>query len=135
LLLGLRVIRLEPQRFLTLAGSLVEITLAGQRDAEVQVDFGALRVESERFLVVFNGVLGSAQIAQGAGEITVHAGVIWLEAQGFLVLPYCVGQPALNAKTALVDTDHDGMPDDWELKHRLDPKNPADWAQASEQRC
>jgi hypothetical protein len=27
-----------------------------------------------------------------------------------------------------VDSDNDGMPDDWELKHGLDPKNPADAA-------
>ena len=25
-----------------------------------------------------------------------------------------------------LDSDHDGMPDEWERKHGLDPKNPAD---------
>jgi pectate lyase len=27
-----------------------------------------------------------------------------------------------------VDSDHDGLPDDWERKHGLDPNNPADGA-------
>jgi hypothetical protein len=44
------------------------------------------------------------------------------------------GWPELRSKPAAVDTDHDGMPDDWEFKHGLDPKNPADGAQASEKR-
>jgi pectate lyase len=33
--------------------------------------------------------------------------------------------PAAGAKPA-VDTDGDGLPDDWELANKLDPKNPAD---------
>jgi hypothetical protein len=35
--------------------------------------------------------------------------------------------PAAGAVAAL-DTDGDGMPDDWEIAHKLDPKNPADGA-------
>jgi pectate lyase len=34
--------------------------------------------------------------------------------------------PFLKTKTAAVDTDMDGMPDDWEKKQNLDPANPAD---------
>jgi hypothetical protein len=41
------------------------------------------------------------------------------------------GWPALRSKPAPADSDHDGIPDDWELKHGLDPSNPADAAQAS----
>lgn len=36
------------------------------------------------------------------------------------------GWPALEAGTPVADTDHDGMPDDWEKSHGLDPANPAD---------
>ena len=38
------------------------------------------------------------------------------------------GWPVLRSKPAPIDTDHDGMPDDWEKAHHLDPNNPADGA-------
>jgi len=38
------------------------------------------------------------------------------------------GWPELRSKPAPSDTDHDGMPDDWEKKHKLDAHNPADGA-------
>jgi hypothetical protein len=34
--------------------------------------------------------------------------------------------PALKSAPAPLDTDRDGMPDDWERTHSLDPANPAD---------
>lgn len=36
------------------------------------------------------------------------------------------GWPFLNSFIAPVDTDGDGMPDEWELKHNLNPLDPAD---------
>ncbi len=39
------------------------------------------------------------------------------------------GWPELRSTTAPADTDGDGMPDEWELRYSLDPKNPADGAQ------
>ena len=36
------------------------------------------------------------------------------------------GYPEMKGGEALVDSDHDGMPDAWELAHGLDPKDPAD---------
>ena len=36
------------------------------------------------------------------------------------------GWPALNSLPAPVDTDHDGMPDEWELAHGLNPNDPED---------
>lgn len=36
------------------------------------------------------------------------------------------GYPLLNHGVAPLDSDHDGMPDKWEIQHGLDPHNPAD---------
>ncbi|MDI1247925.1 MAG: hypothetical protein PSV13_03490 [Lacunisphaera sp.] len=36
------------------------------------------------------------------------------------------GWPQLTSAPAPLDTDRDGMPDAWEIAHRLDPHNPAD---------
>jgi pectate lyase len=36
------------------------------------------------------------------------------------------GWPVLESETPPVDTDHDGMPDDWELAHDLNPIDPYD---------
>jgi hypothetical protein len=36
------------------------------------------------------------------------------------------GWPELKSTPAPEDTDHDGMPDEWEKQHGLDPGNPAD---------
>ena len=36
------------------------------------------------------------------------------------------GWPELSPGTAPADTDHDGMPDDWETAHRLNPTDPSD---------
>lgn len=41
------------------------------------------------------------------------------------------GWPELRSLPAPVDTDHDGMPDEWEKAHGLDPNNPADGAGAA----
>jgi hypothetical protein len=38
------------------------------------------------------------------------------------------GWPELRSAPAPIDSDHDGMPDDWERKHGLDPNDPADGA-------
>jgi hypothetical protein len=36
------------------------------------------------------------------------------------------GWPTLKSAPAPSDSDHDGMPDDWELAHELDPQSPSD---------
>jgi hypothetical protein len=36
------------------------------------------------------------------------------------------GWPTLNSFVPLIDSDHDGMPDDWEQSHGLNPANAAD---------
>ncbi|HUG93493.1 MAG TPA: hypothetical protein VML55_21820 [Planctomycetaceae bacterium] len=38
------------------------------------------------------------------------------------------GWPELATGTPPADSDHDGMPDDWEREHGFDPRNPADGA-------
>ena len=41
------------------------------------------------------------------------------------------GWPLLKSKKAPRDTDHDGMPDKWEKRHGLNPKDAADGAKLS----
>ncbi len=41
------------------------------------------------------------------------------------------GWPDLRSAQAPLDSDRDGMPDDWERQHGLDPANPADGAQTA----
>ncbi len=36
------------------------------------------------------------------------------------------GWPTIEPGQPSLDTDHDGMPDDWETKHKLDSGNPSD---------
>jgi pectate lyase len=43
------------------------------------------------------------------------------------------GWPDLASGTPPTDTDHDGMPDDWEIQHSLDPNNAADGLQDANQ--
>ena len=38
------------------------------------------------------------------------------------------GWPILAAGTPPVDSDHDGMPDNWEILHGLKPNDPTDGA-------
>jgi pectate lyase len=42
------------------------------------------------------------------------------------------GWPELKSTEAPADVDHDGMPDEWERKHGLDPQDPKDGAVAKE---
>ena len=41
------------------------------------------------------------------------------------------GWPELRSLPAPVDTDHDGVPDVWELVHGLNPRDPADGPRAT----
>jgi pectate lyase len=41
------------------------------------------------------------------------------------------GFPVIDPGKTCVDSDHDGMPDEWELAHGLNPKNPADGAKVT----
>ena len=36
------------------------------------------------------------------------------------------GQKQINSGTGLIDSDQDGIPDNWEIKHKLNPNNPDD---------
>lgn len=56
-----------------------------------------------------------------------HTGGVWGPNTGIIDSQKSVGGwPELKSKRAPKDTDKDGMPDFWELKHGLDPKNPMD---------
>jgi hypothetical protein len=57
----------------------------------------------------------------------VAAGTATRGDEGILTHPTDVGAwPDLKSTAAPADTDHDGMPDDWEIKQGLNPNNAAD---------
>ncbi|YCM42513.1 hypothetical protein V2O64_14475 [Verrucomicrobiaceae bacterium 227] len=59
----------------------------------------------------------------------VRLGTAKFGENGFVKSPEMVGGwPELKNGTAPADTDHDGMPDDWEIKNGLDPKDASDGA-------
>jgi hypothetical protein len=61
---------------------------------------------------------------------TATYGGIWGEGKGIIDSQMIVGGwPQLNSATPPVDSDHDGMPDDWELVRTLDPSNAEDGAE------
>jgi hypothetical protein len=60
---------------------------------------------------------GESGPTQGAGGVDIaRPGDVWDGG----------GWPTLESKPASLDTDRDGMPDDWEKEHQLDPNNPED---------
>ncbi len=76
------------------------------------------------------------QVLKGAGASiirdTVDRRLIWqlnsLGKKGQIIRTETTvgGQGALKSGKPKIDTDGDGMPDDWEIAHKLNPKNPED---------
>jgi pectate lyase len=59
----------------------------------------------------------------------VRTGKVTLSGKGIIKDPNQVGGwPQYKAGEASVDSDHDGMPDEWEKQHGLDPKDISDGA-------
>ena len=46
-----------------------------------------------------------------------------------IVREICTNISVLKSKPAPADSDHDGMPDQWERAHRLNPESPEDVSQ------
>jgi len=58
---------------------------------------------------------------------TATHGGVWGEGKGIIDSQAQVGGwPELKTMAPPADSDHDGMPDDWEEKYSLDPSDPAD---------
>ena len=67
------------------------------------------------------------RLANEALTGTVHFGGVYGAMKGIIDSPTTVGGwPVLNSETTAPDTDHDGMPDYWEIANSLDPNNASD---------
>jgi pectate lyase len=68
-----------------------------------------------------------ARIVEEARTGTARFGGTYGPGKGIIDSPEAVGDwPELKSLPAPVDTDGDGMPDEWELQFKLNPRNPAD---------
>jgi hypothetical protein len=84
--------------------------------------------------MVRTGVVTKTEIAPGSKEkaAAVNYAPKWvneladLVPKGYITNPSEVGGYPKYAGTPYKDTDGDGLPDDWEIKYGLDPKNPDD---------
>jgi hypothetical protein len=71
-----------------------------------------------------------ARIIEEIRTGTAHYGETWGGGgKGIIKSQKAVGGwPVLKSTTPPTDSDHDGMPDGWELAHGLDPQDPRDGA-------
>ncbi len=72
-------------------------------------------------------ITGKGTLQSFVGENTVTNSTYYNQVKGIIDDPEAVGGwPIFTTGTAWVDTDGDGMPDDWEIANNLDPNNPED---------
>ena len=84
--------------------------------------------------MVRTGIVGSATIAESSKAKAAQVGYAqkWIDEmaelvpRGFITHPDEVGGYPMYLGEPYADADADGMPDDWELKNGLDPKNAFD---------
>jgi hypothetical protein len=84
--------------------------------------------------MVRTGVVTPATITESSKAKAAQVGYAqkWIDEmaelvpRGFITNPAEVGGYPIYAGKPYIDTDGDGMPDEWEIKNGLDPKNPAD---------
>ena len=66
-------------------------------------------------------------VSEAAGEKKPTGNGVYGQNKGIIDSQKAVGGwPELKPGKAPADTDHDGMPDEWEQKHKLNPSNPDD---------
>ena len=76
---------------------------------------------------IIDEVRGGFATYEGSTYKTIHNILDSSKNSGIIDSPNDVGGwPELKSKSAPVDSDHDGMPDSWEIKNGLDPNNSED---------
>jgi len=106
------------------------VTIEGKRQVQTVIEaFAAQPVETTTALVAFGAVLSSVGAslphrdsvdARIVGEVRNRGGSI-IDSQ-----QQVGGWPELKSAVAATDSDEDGMPDSWERRHGLNPRDPGD---------
>jgi pectate lyase len=109
------------------------VEIGGKRQVQTVTDpFPAPAVQTLAARDAFEAVLATAGAsrpvrdaadARIVAEVRSHGGSI-IDSQDQVG-----GWPDLKSEEPPADSDHDGMPDDWERRHGLNPRDPADGAQ------
>jgi hypothetical protein len=79
------IVGLEPDGLAVLSDSLIELALACQGEAEVDVGFGGILLESDGLAEFGNGLVELAPAEQGSAEVDVGLGEILLESDDLAV--------------------------------------------------
>jgi hypothetical protein len=108
-------------------GNYLAVTLDQIRGNQ-QYDVGDARPHTDPAMVAYDRVLAKAGAShpRDAADARLVDGVVHRTHRLIDSQREVGGWPVLKSGNPPVDTDRDGMPDEWEREHKLDPQNPDD---------